>query len=86
MLHALGYFRAGQSKLASENGAPIYTEELVTAVDAFRKAEGLTTSESGSPPGLVDRDTVAFLWTRLEEAGKATAIREQIKEITAVTR
>ena len=86
MLHALGYFRAGRSKLANENGAYLYTEELVTAVDAFRKAEGLTTSESGSPAGLVDRDTVAVLWTRLEEAGKAPAIREQIKEITAVRR
>jgi len=86
MLHALGYFRAGMSQLGRGNGAPLYTDELVAAVEAFRKAEGLSTAEMGSPPGLVDRDTVDLLWERLDEADKGSAIREQIKEITAVTR
>jgi len=83
MLKALGYYTGNGSV---DNGAGVYTAELVAAVEAFRSAEGLATAESGSPPGLVDRDTVALLWTRLEEKGVAVGIREQFKEITRVTR
>ena len=86
ILHALGYFRPGETKLESGNGATLYTEELVAAVEAFRSAEGLSTTEAGSPSGLVDHETVELMWERLDEAGRATAIREQIREITAVTR
>lgn len=83
MLSALGYYSRDPE---SNNGAVVYTEDLVAAVELFREAEGLATAESGSPPGLVDRDTVALLWMRLEEKNLATAIREQFKEITRVTR
>jgi uncharacterized Ntn-hydrolase superfamily protein len=86
MLNALGYFRSGMPRVESEDEAALYTAELAAAVDKFRTAEGLSTPESGSPPGLVDRDTVALLWTRLEESGKAAAVREEIREITVVTR
>lgn len=86
ILDALGYLPDGKARVASEDEASLYTPELAAAVDAFRKAEGLSTPESGSPPGLVDQDTVALLWTRLEESGKASAVLEEIREITVVTR
>ncbi|HEV2148917.1 MAG TPA: DUF1028 domain-containing protein [Longimicrobiaceae bacterium] len=86
MLHALGYFRPEQETLARDATAPVYTPDAVAAVDAFRKAEGLSTPELGSPPGLVDADTVARLWAALEKTGKAEAVRRQIREITAVRR
>jgi uncharacterized Ntn-hydrolase superfamily protein len=86
MLNALGHFPNGLTQLENADEAMLYTPELAAAVDAFRKAEGLSTPESGSPSGLVDSETVALLWKRLEEAGRAAAIREQIQEITAVTR
>jgi uncharacterized Ntn-hydrolase superfamily protein len=86
MLNALGYFRSGMARVESENEANLYTAELAAAVDAFRRAEGLSNPDSGSPPGLVDGDTVALLWKRLEDSGKAAAVREEIREITVVTR
>jgi uncharacterized Ntn-hydrolase superfamily protein len=86
LLNALGHFRNGMTKVENGDEATMYTPELAAAVDAFRKAEGLSTPGSGSPTGLVDSETVALLWKRLEEAGLAAGIREQIKEITAVTR
>jgi uncharacterized Ntn-hydrolase superfamily protein len=86
MLNALGYYRNGAAGVENGEAAGLYTQELVTAVDAFRKAEGLSTPESGSPPGLVDPEMVASLWKRLEAEGKASGLRERIREITAVTR
>ena len=58
----------------------------VAAVDAFRAGEGLATAELGSPPGLVDADTVARLWAALERAGRAEEVRRRIRELTAVRR
>jgi uncharacterized Ntn-hydrolase superfamily protein len=84
MLEALGY--AASEVKRTEEEAAAYTVELAAAVDAFRKAEGLSTPESGSPSGLVDRDTVERLWMRLEASGKAASVRERIRELTAVTR
>ena len=86
MLHALGHFRAGAARLERDREASLYTPEAVAAVEAFRAAEGLSTQASGSPPGLVDRDTVARLWAALERAGKAAAVRRELKEVTAVRR
>ena len=86
MLQALGYFSPEHSKRDNGNGARLYTNELAGAVEAFRKTEGLSTAESGSPHGLVDGEMVALLWMRLEEEGLAAGIREQFKEITRVTR
>jgi len=85
LLEALGYRRRVESGKEGEETA-VFTPELATAVDSFRKAEGLSTPESGSPSGLVDRETVALLWERLEASGKAASVRERIREITAVTR
>jgi uncharacterized Ntn-hydrolase superfamily protein len=83
LLEALGFYsRTG----ASGESTAAYTDDLASAVDAFRKAEGLSTPESGSPAGLVDRETVERMWSRLESAGKAAALRERFRELTAVTR
>jgi len=86
MLHALGHFRSGAARLERDREAFLYTPEAVAAVDAFRAAEGLSTPAAGSPPGLVDRDTVARLWAALERAGKAAAVRADLKDVTAVRR
>jgi peptidoglycan hydrolase-like protein with peptidoglycan-binding domain len=85
LLEALGYLASAGSGKEGEETA-VFTPELAKAVDLFRKAEGLSTPESGSPSGLVDRDTVDRLWERLEASGKAVSVRERIRELTAVTR
>jgi uncharacterized Ntn-hydrolase superfamily protein len=78
MLHALGYF--GASDKAVDLKAPqatVYTQEAVDAVDRFRAAQGWSTVV----PGFVDDSTVARLWQRLEEVGKAEAIRRQLLDL-----
>ncbi|GIW53139.1 MAG: hypothetical protein KatS3mg081_2494 [Gemmatimonadales bacterium] len=86
MLHALGYYRPGESRLERGPDAFVYDQEAVAAVDAFRRAQGLSTPEIGSPPGLVDPETVARLWGELERMGKARAVRRDLKEIVQVRR
>lgn len=86
MLHALGYFRPGNGELTADTDAFLYTAETVAAVDRFRRDQGLSTPDIGSPPGLVDEEIVQQLWEELEAAGKANAIRGQVREITAVRR
>lgn len=86
MLEALGYLANGFKAEEGGEEAAAYTPELALAVDSFRKAEGLSTPESGSPSGLVDRETVDHLWARLEAKDMAASVRERIRELTAVTR
>ena len=86
MLHALGYFRSGEPELARGDDAFAYTPEAIAAVDAFRAAEALASANVGSPSGLVDGETVVRLWAALERAGKATAVRERLLDLTAVRR
>ncbi|HJU89005.1 MAG TPA: DUF1028 domain-containing protein [Gemmatimonadaceae bacterium] len=86
MLHALGHYRPGEKELVRGDDAQLYTPEAAAAVDAFRMAERLSTPAIGSPRGLVDEETVARLWSALERAGKAEAIRKVILELTAVRR
>lgn len=86
MLHAAGYFRAGTPTLARDSTATRYTPEAIVAVDAFRAAEGLSGPALGSPPGLVDGETVDRLWTLLERTGKARAVREQLLDLLAIRR
>lgn len=86
MLHALGHFRPSAPVLARDSAATLYTPEAVAAVDAFRAAERLSGPSLGSPPGLVDAETVARLWAALERAGKARQVREQLLDVTAVRR
>jgi len=86
MLHALGYFRPGDGALERDATANLYTADAVAAVDRFRAENGLSTPEVGSPPGLVDAQTIDALWTALERTGRAEAVREQIHEVTTVRR
>lgn len=86
MLHALGLFRPREKELARDATATLYTQEAVDAVDGFRKSEGLATAEMGTPPGLVDAETLARLWAALERAGRAEEVRRRIRELTAVRR
>jgi uncharacterized Ntn-hydrolase superfamily protein len=86
ILHALGYFRPGEKELTRDATANLYTQEAVDAVDAFRKAEGLATFAMGTPPGLVDEETVTRLWAALEKSGRAEEVRRRIRELTAVRR
>jgi uncharacterized Ntn-hydrolase superfamily protein len=87
MLHALGLYQSGESELTRGPDAQVYGADAVAAVDAFRTQENLTTpSVGGSPPGLVDEETVARLWAALERAGRARAVRERLLDVTAVRR
>ncbi|HUH12542.1 MAG TPA: DUF1028 domain-containing protein, partial [Longimicrobiales bacterium] len=86
ILHALGHYRPGAETLERGRDAFVYTQELVDAVDAFRAAQGLSTPRLGSPPGLVDAQTVELLGRELERQGQAEAVRQRILEITQVRR
>lgn len=86
MLHALGVFHAGEPELEQGSDSQRYTPETIAAVDAFRTANNLSTSRSGAPSGLVDRELVSALWAALEKAGKAAKVRELLLESTAVRR
>ena len=87
MLNALGLFRPNEQELRRDvPDALVYTPEAVAAVDAFRAGEHLSVPALGSPPGLVDDDTVARLWAALARAGKADAVRQALLESVAVRR
>jgi uncharacterized Ntn-hydrolase superfamily protein len=86
ILHELGYFQPDRELSREAENAFLYTEEVVEAVDAFRADAGLSTPAIGTPPGLVDAQTVELLWAALEREGKAREVRESLKEITAVRR
>jgi uncharacterized Ntn-hydrolase superfamily protein len=87
MLQALGFYAANEAPLDSRApGANTYTPDVIKAVDDFRVSEKLGGPREGSPSGLVDTETVSHLWAALERAGKATAVRQQLLEVTAIRR
>jgi uncharacterized Ntn-hydrolase superfamily protein len=86
MLHALGYFRPAEPVLERGADAQVYTQEAVEAVDRFRRERGFSTPDVGTPPGLVDAQTLDAMWDALERAGKAAEVRRQIREVTQVRR
>ena len=86
LLHAAGHYHAGEPELRRDDDAFLYTPDAVAAVDAFRRAEGLSDPALGSPPGLVDEETITRLWQRVDEAGKGAALRARIRELTEVRR
>lgn len=87
MLNALGLYKAGETLTPRMADANLFTSDLVTAVDAFRTSEQMGTPRvGGSPAGLVDGETVERLWAALAKAGKATAVRQQLLDITMVRR
>lgn len=82
ILHTLGYFRKGGDLPLQDPALRLYDAEAIDAVDHFRSDQGWGTPVGG----YVDDRTVERLWQRLEETGKADAIREQLMEINRVTR
>ncbi len=86
ILHALGAYRPDVDSLAPDRDAFRFTLDLVEAIDTWRAGQGLSTPANGSPPGLVDRETVARLWAALAEQGKEIEVREKLKRWTAVRR
>lgn len=75
MLHALGYYRAGEKEIPLTGpGANVYTEETVQALDAFRSAQEWGTTV----PGFVDARVVERLWARLKEKGLDEEIRRKL--------
>lgn len=86
ILHALGYYHPDDEELSSDETAFVYDGEAVAAVDRFRKAQGLSTPQSGSPPGLVDGETLRLLWRAVEEKGQVHKLRQRFRELTAVRR
>ena len=82
ILHALGYYRAGESPLESGDEAQLYTDEAIEAVDAFRTDQGLATALRG----YVGPQTVALLWQQLETLGIADEIRMDLLETVSVRR
>ena len=81
MLHALGFYRANEKEIdARAPQANLYTQDIVDAVDKFRAAQGWQTTV----PGYVDAKTIERLWSRLEAAGKAVAIRRRLLDVQRV--
>jgi uncharacterized Ntn-hydrolase superfamily protein len=81
MLHALGLYRVGDKEIdARSPQANVYTQEAVDAVDKFRAAQGWQTTV----PGFVDARTIDRLWIRLQEAGRADAVRKRFLELQRV--
>ena len=82
ILHALSYYRAGESPLEGGDEAQLYTDEAIEAVDAFRTDQGLATALRG----YVDPQTVALLWQQLENLGIADEIQMDLLETVSVRR
>lgn len=86
ILHALGYYQPEQAQLTRDRTANVFTPEVASAVDAFRASQGLAGPSLGTPPGLVDAETVERLWAALERTGRAEAVRLRIRALTGVRR
>jgi len=83
ILHALGYFRSGTTALELTDPAlRIYDQQAIEAVDRFRSDQGWGTPVAG----YVDARTIAQLWLRLEEAGRAVEVRKLLLPVSRVTR
>ena len=81
MLHALGYYKAGDTAIPTTGpGADVYTEETVAALDTFRRDQAWGTTV----PGYVDQRVLDRLWQRLEEKGRADEIRAQVIGLTRI--
>jgi uncharacterized Ntn-hydrolase superfamily protein len=83
ILHALGYLRPNLAEFPITGaGVNVYDQETVDAVNRFRSDQAWQTTV----PGYVDARTIERMWSRLEEAGKARAVRERLLAVTRVTR
>ncbi|MEP6763528.1 MAG: hypothetical protein ABJB66_04410 [Gemmatimonadaceae bacterium] len=87
MLGALGFYKKGETLPARGGDGNLFTLDLVPAINAFRDSEKMGTPQNGgSPPGLVDEETVSHLWAALERAGKAADVRKTLLESVQVRR
>jgi len=87
ILHALGFFRPDDEVLNPRDLSPFLDDETAAAVDRFRADAGLSTPRSGgSPPGLVDAETLSAMWAALEEAGLAVQMRRMLRDLTIIRR
>ncbi|MEE2669554.1 MAG: DUF1028 domain-containing protein [Gemmatimonadota bacterium] len=86
LLHAVGYYRPEVTEIPRDQASQVYSEDVVEAVQSFRIAEGLWTSNSSTPRGLVDRVTVERLWRAVEAAGKTAGVRQTIRDATLIRR
>ncbi len=86
MLHALGRYQPDVETIAPRRETMVYTQDLVDAVDVFRREHGLATPDIGSPPGYVDRAFLDAVWRALEDAGKAADVRQRLRAVTQVRR
>ena len=87
MLNALGFYKKGETVAANAQDANLFTADVVIAIDAFRTSEKMgTPAVGGAPAGLVDIETVSRLWAALDRAGKATAVRQSLLDVTMVKR
>ena len=86
LLHAIGYYQPGLSDIPRDQASQVYSEDVVEAVQAFRVAEALWTSNSSAPRALVDRVTVDRLWAAVEAAGKTEEVRRTIRNGTLIRR
>ena len=78
MLHALGFYASASNEVdLKAPQALLYTPDVVAAVDKFRAAQGWATTV----PGYVDRRTIAQVWRRLEEAGRAEQVRKRLLDL-----
>ena len=86
LLHAVGYYLPDVAEIPRNQASQLYSEDVVEAVQAFRVAEGLWTSSSSAPRGLVDQATVEGLWRAVAAAGKTAEVRRTIRNATLIRR
>ena len=82
MLHELGYLKPDPMGDEQRQQRNVYTQDAVAAVDAFKVAQGWKTSV----PGFVDAEVIDRMWSELEKAGKADALRRRFHDLERITR
>ncbi len=83
MLHALGYFQPDAAELSlEETEADVYGPDAMNAVDRFRSDQGWQIAVAG----YVDQPTIDRLWLRLDDVGRANAVRTRLLELARVRR
>ena len=81
MLHALGFFRPNEAEFDIRGPqANYYTPEAVEALDKFRAAQNWGTTV----PGFVDARVIERLWSKIEAAGKTSAVRKKMLDIQRI--
>ncbi|MDH5589715.1 MAG: DUF1028 domain-containing protein [Gemmatimonadota bacterium] len=86
ILRALGYLPTPADTSATSAASDRFDSETVDAVDRFRTDRGLSTPAMGTPPGLVDEETVRHLWEAVEQAGMTAEVRTSILDGTRIRR